>query len=144
MKNHGLKPTNSAEQAKIYEDQNLINERKKQLKTNRDILRGINTTVYSSIDMLITMEHLYQLIQDIFSTRELRQYFDKKTYQVLNKTKEISKSWKFVRNKLGGHIDISVVEEFCEKHGYKGVFISDDLAYLADINEGFFIYDISL
>ena len=111
---------------KIHDDQEIINEKLKNITTNRDILREIGTTVYSTVDMLITMEHLYQLTNDIFSTTELTQHFNKKIYQIINNTKKIAKKWKFVRNKLGGHIDINTVEDFCDKHNFKGVFISDD------------------
>lgn len=112
---------------KIYEDQSLLNEKKASFKTNRETIRGLTNSAYSFIDMLITMEHAHQLMKDFFATQELTQHFDKNTYTLLNDVKKISEKWKYVRNKLGGHIDSQVVEEMCVNHNFKGVFLSDDL-----------------
>ncbi len=112
---------------KIYEDQKIINEKMNNFKSNRELIKGSNTTIYSSIDMIITMEHLHQLVSDIFATKEITQHFDKEMYKILNSTRDITKKWKYVRNKIGGHIDMDVAEDFCEKHNFKGVFISEDL-----------------
>ncbi len=112
---------------KIFEDQKLLNSQQSDLKGNRETIKGMNNAAYSFIDMLVTMENLYQLVNDIFATPEIRQRFNKDMYQLLNNTKKLTQKWKPVRNKLGGHIDIEIVEQFCEKHNYKGVFITDDL-----------------
>ncbi len=112
---------------KNYDDQAQINEKMSGYKDNREMIKGSNSTVYSTVDMLITMEHLYQLINDIFNTKELRQYFKKDHYETLNNTKKVTEKWKYVRNKLGGHIDLESVENFCKKYNFKGVFLSEDL-----------------
>ena len=112
---------------KIFEDQKVLNSQLPKFRNNREIIKGMNNAAYSCIDMLVTMENLYQLINDIFATPEIREQFDKDMYQLLNQTKKITQKWKPVRNKLGGHIDIEIVEQFCEQHNYKGVFISNDL-----------------
>ena len=109
---------------KIFEDQKHLNEKNSSIKDNMDLIKGFNNAAYSLIDMLVTMENLYQLIVDIFATNELRIKFNDEMYKVLNKTKKLTKKWKPIRNKLGGHIDISSVEKFCEQNNYKGVFIS--------------------
>lgn len=110
---------------KIFEDQALLNE--KTFKSNREKIRGLTNSAYSLIDMLITMEHAHQLMKDFFSTNELKQYFDKDVYTLLNNVKKISEKWKYVRNKLGGHVDFQVVEDMCNEHNFKGVFLSKDL-----------------
>jgi len=110
---------------KIFEDQALLNE--KTFKSNREKIRGLINSAYSLIDMLITMEHAHQLMKDFFATDELTQYFDKDVYTLLNNVKKISEKWKYVRNKLGGHIDSRVVEDMCNEHNFKGVFLSKDL-----------------
>ncbi len=112
---------------KIFEDQQYLNEQRSNFKENREIIKGMNNAAYNFIDMLVTMENLYQLISDIFATPEIREKFNQDMYKLLNKTKKITQKWKPVRNKLGGHIDIEVIVQFCEHHNYKGVFISDDL-----------------
>ena len=112
---------------KIYEDQKRLNDRKSSYKTPKTLIKGMNDAVYSSIDMLITFEHLYQLINDIFGTPELKEKFDEEMFQLLGNIRKVAMKWKPVRNKLGGHIDIEIAEAFCKKHNYFGVFLSDDL-----------------
>ncbi|GAJ07230.1 unnamed protein product, partial [marine sediment metagenome] len=108
---------------KIYEDQSLLNQKKAKFKSNREKIRGLTNSAYSLIDMLITMEHAYQLMKDFFAADELTQHFDKDVYSLLNNVKKISGKWKYVRNKLGGHIDFQVVEDMCNEHNFE-VFLS--------------------
>jgi len=112
---------------KIFDDQSLLNEKANTYKNHREQIKIQINAAYSFIDMLVSMEHLHQLMDDIFATNELVEYFDEKTYKILNHTKKITQQWKFVRNKLDGHIDIESVASFCKRHNYKGVFISNDL-----------------
>jgi len=112
---------------KIYEDQKFLNTKLPSFRTPREIIKGMNNAVYSAIDMLITFEHMFQLVNDIFNTAELKDRLDQGTIQLIGNVRNIAQKWKHVRNKLGGHIDIDVAEKFCEKHNYFGVFISDDL-----------------
>ena len=112
---------------KIYEDQKLLNSKLPSFKTPREIIKGMNNAVYSAIDMLITFEHMFQLVNDIFNTLELKDRLDQNTIQLIGNVRKIAQKWKHVRNKLGGHIDLEIVEKFCEKHNYFGVFLSDDL-----------------
>ena len=112
---------------KIYEDQKLLNCKLSSLKTPRKIVKGMNNAVYSAIDMLITFEHMFQLVNDIFNTSELKDLLDESTIQLIGNVRKTAQKWKHVRNKLGGHVDIEIAEKFCEKHNYFGVFISNDL-----------------
>jgi len=112
---------------KIYEDQKLLNSKLPNFKTPREIIKGMNNAVYSAIDMLVTFEHMFQLVNDIFNTPELKQKLDQSTKQLLGNVRKIAQKWKHVRNKLGGHIDIEIAEDFCKDHNYFGVFLSDDL-----------------
>ena len=77
---------------KIYEDQSLINQKKVDSKSNREKIRTLSNSAYSLIDMLVTMEHAHQLMNDFFSVDELRQYFNKNTYSLLNNVKKISET----------------------------------------------------
>ena len=110
---------------KIDEDQERLS--KKKPKTNRDRIRMFLPAGYTCIDMLVSIEHVSQLIKDMFATQELRQHFDQATYSILNDTKRVAEKWRPVRNRLGGHIDIDVVQDLCLRHGFNGVFLSDDL-----------------
>ena len=110
---------------KIYQDQKMLSEA--QHKTNRDRIRGLLPASYTFIDMLVSLEHAAQLVRDIFATPELRVHFDRDTSKILNRTRKAAEKWRPVRNCLGGHIDINVIDELCRRHGYRGVFLSDDL-----------------
>jgi hypothetical protein len=112
---------------KIYEDQQKLNNEKINYQTPRDLIKGMNNAAYNCIDMLVTFEHIYQLINDIFGTPELKEKFTKEMFQLLGNIRKIAEKWKPVRNKLGGHIDIEVAEKFCKEHNYFGVFLSEDL-----------------
>ena len=112
---------------KIYEDQRMLNSKLPNYKTPRETIKGMNNAVYSAIDMLITFELMFQLVNDIFNTPELKQRLDQPTIQLLGNVRKIAQKWKHVRNKLGGHIDIEIAEKFCKDHNYFGVFISNDL-----------------
>ncbi len=52
---------------KIYEDQKLLNSKLPNFKIPREVIKGMNNAVYSAIDMLITFEHMFQLVNDIFN-----------------------------------------------------------------------------
>ena len=110
---------------KIYEDQKELSERR--YRTNRDRIRGLLPASYTFVDMLVSLEHALQLVRDIFATPELRVHFDRDTFRILNDTRKTAEKWRPVRNCLGGHIDIDVIDDLCRKHGYRGVFLSDDL-----------------
>jgi hypothetical protein len=112
---------------KIYEDQKRAVNKAKQIKNSRKRIKALYVVAYSCIDMLITFDHMYQLLSDIFSTPELRDRFDSSMKQMVGDSRKIAKKWKPVRNRLGGHIDIEVVENLCLKHNFIGVFLSDDL-----------------
>ena len=112
---------------KIFEDQKLLNSKLPSFTTSRETIKGMNNAVYSAIDMLITFEHMFQLVNDIFSTTELKNRLDQHTIQLIGNVRKIAQKWKHVRNKIGGHIDINITEVFCEKHNYFGVFLSEDL-----------------
>jgi len=112
---------------KIYEDQAKLNKLVNKVQSPREQIRSLTNSAYTTIDMLITFEHLFQLIADIFNTPELKDKIDNNLRNLLGRAKTVALKWKPVRNKLGGHIDIEMVISLCEKHNFEGVFLSDDL-----------------
>jgi len=112
---------------KIYEDQKHLNLKLPKNSSPRNVIKGLNNAVYSAIDMIVTFEHMFQLANDIFNTPELKDNFSDEITQIIGTVRSVAHKWKPIRNKLGGHIDIQIVEKMCEKHNYVGVFISDDL-----------------
>lgn len=113
---------------KIENDQSLIQEKltNKNL-TNREQIRILTNSSYSIIDMLVILDNINVLMRDILCTEELEQFFDKDIFILLNNTKKICEKWRAVRNKLGAHLDIDIVEDLCKTHNLKGVFLSEDL-----------------
>ncbi len=112
---------------KIFEDQQQLVEKSSNYKNHKDTVLGLFNAVYNTLDMLITFEHLNQLFDDIFKTPEIDIKSNKELRAILGKSKQAATRWIAVRNKLGGHIDIEVVEDFCKQHNYYGVFLSDNL-----------------
>ena len=111
----------------IHENQGRIIEKSNAYRTDREKVKGMYSAAYNVVDMLTTFENIYQLMDDIFATSELKDKMESELRKILGTTKSISLKWKKVRNKLGGHIDIEMVEKFCKQNSYLGVFISDDL-----------------
>lgn len=110
---------------KIHEEQERLNQQT--FIDNRDKIKRMRNAAYSCIDMIISMEHIVEVINDLLATPELRNKFDRDVYVVLNASKKAAEQWKPVRNRIGGHVCIEAIEEFCDKHNYRGVFLSDDL-----------------
>lgn len=89
-------------------------------------IHAVKYTVYALIDQVIAMEHISCLICDIFDSKTIKPYLNKDDTTLLNKIKKVTKKWRFVRNKLGGHIDSTMVEEMCKLYDFKGIFLSDN------------------
>lgn len=110
---------------KIHEDQERLNEQV--ATTNREQIRGMLPSAYNFINMLISFEHVAELIKNIFETKEIFKNIEIRDIAILNKSKKVAEKWRPVRNKLGGHIDIKITDALCDRHGFRGVFLSDDL-----------------
>lgn len=110
---------------KIVNDQKSLN--KKDYLTARERLKGNKDSVFNTVDIIITMEYIIGLINDMFNTPELRDKFDEDMYKLLNKSKKAARRWKSVRNHIGGHLNITSIENICKKYNLKGVFLSEDI-----------------
>ncbi|PCJ15142.1 MAG: hypothetical protein COB02_18290 [Candidatus Cloacimonadota bacterium] len=111
---------------KTFEDQKALNSLN-EFKNDRDKVKGLKNSTYSFIEMISTFEYIEGLMNDILQTKEINYKLDHKLKKQLKKVKSRASKWKPMRHKIGGHIDIKVLEDLCKKNGYKGVFISDDL-----------------
>lgn len=109
---------------KIREDQKRLLQKK--FKSPRTRLVRMAPAVYNCIDMIISMEHLSTAMADVRATSELREHFDEALLKQIGVAQSVSSKWIAVRNRLGGHLDIKVFEEMCERHGICGVLISQD------------------
>ena len=110
---------------KISEDQSRLGEIA--CVDNRDKIKKFRNAAYSTIDMIICMEHIFGVLKDLLSMNELRTRMDIDLLKQINESKRAVARWKPVRNNVGGHLSIDAFSEFCEQHNYKGVFISNDL-----------------
>ena len=106
---------------KISEDQSRLNE--VECTDNRDKIKKFRNAAYSTIDMIICMEHILGVLNDLLSMTELRSRMDLDLLKKDNESKKAAARWKPVRNNVGGHLSIDAFSEFCEQHNYKGVLL---------------------
>lgn len=115
----------------------------KSIRINEDIHRIDSTTfanpqspeaikkkgeiAYCLIDIISLFESYNSLISNIYSYRDIAKHLNLKLKTSLGSIQKTTAKWKHVRNKIGGHLDIEPIQEFCEKYNYKGVFISNNL-----------------
>ena len=98
------------------------------LETTTTSIASPNAPCSSSISvlrwfrrLLSDLEHMAGLVRDIFATPELRNRFDRDTYEILNRTRKAAERWLPVRNCLGGHIDIKIIDELCRSRAWMPV-----------------------
>ena len=82
---------------------------------------------YSIIDIIALFESYNSFVKNINNYKNITKYLNKKLRTRLENIKTSTARWKHVRNKMGGHVDIKPIQEFCEIYNYKGVFISNNL-----------------
>ena len=82
---------------------------------------------YCIVDIIALFESYNSFVSNIYSYKNISKYLDSKLRTRLGNIQKTTAKWKHVRNKIGGHIDIEPIQEFCENYNYKGVFISNDL-----------------
>ena len=116
---------------KISDDKESLKKKKSEAsmkfksEASMEFIYAAKYTVYTLIDQLITMEHIFELTRDIFKSIK-QDLLNKNDTTLLNKIKKATEKWHYVRNKLGGHIDSKMVEDMCKMYDFKGVFISED------------------
>lgn len=98
----------------IYLNQESLNSQS--FANNREKIKGMGPAVFSVIDMLISFEHLQTLMDDVFNTAELSNALTTEERKMIGQTKNLAARWIAVRNVLGGHIDIKIIENVCAKH----------------------------
>lgn len=109
----------------IYRNQEELNSRT--FRSNRELIKGLAPSMFSLMDMLISLEHVDGLMADLLSTDEFREHLSTDQLKMIGRAKDVAARWKAVRNVIGGHLDIRVVEASCKKHGFFGALLSDDL-----------------
>lgn len=109
----------------VLRNHSILNEQ--EFSSNRQRIRGLGPAIYSVLDMLVTFEHLEVLMSDILATDEIRSALTPQEVKNIGRTKNVAARWKSVRNVFGGHIDLSIVVDVCERHNFRGALLSNDL-----------------
>lgn len=92
-----------------------------------DAIKTRGEIAYDLIEIIALFEIYNSLISDVYKYQNISKHLNTNIRTKLNKVKKTTAKWKFVRNKIGGHIDIEPIQEFCDFNNYKGVFISNQL-----------------
>jgi len=83
--------------------------------------------IYDVIDAITLFENYHSLCDDVLKSPNLGPILTSGLSNYLKSARKKMSQWKHIRNELGGHLNLEIIENFCEKHNYKGVFISNHL-----------------
>lgn len=92
-----------------------------------DAIKKKGEIAYCVIEIIALFESYNSFVRNIYNYENIAKYLNRKLKTKLENIKISTAKWKHVRNKIGGHVDIKSIQEFCEIYNYKGVFISNDL-----------------
>lgn len=111
-----------------------INREIEQIKATSDSLNSIEERIvsngdiaYSLIDIISSFESYNSLASNFFKYENMTKHLNSSVKRILGGIQKTTGPWMHVRNKIGGHIDIDPILEFCDAYNYKGVFISNKL-----------------
>ena len=82
---------------------------------------------FCAIDIISLFESYNSLVRNVLNDKFIARNLRPDLKFQLEEIKHLTDSWKHVRNKIGGHLDIKVIKSFCDRYNYKGVFITDYL-----------------
>ncbi|HEX9804987.1 MAG TPA: hypothetical protein VGA67_04860 [Candidatus Dojkabacteria bacterium] len=83
--------------------------------------------IYDIIDVITLFENYNSFVSDAMSTQYLSKKLNQKCREQLKEVNKVTQRWKHVRNKVGGHIDLNSIIEYCNRNNYKGIFLSNKL-----------------
>jgi len=112
---------------KINEDIQRINSISFSDPESPEAIKKKGEIAYCIIDIIALFESYNSFVRNINNYENIAKYLKRRLRRKLENIKISTAKWKHVRNKIGGHIDIKPIQEFCETYSYKGVFISNDL-----------------
>lgn len=112
---------------KINDDIARINQTEFSSNSVADAIKKRGEMAYNIIDIVVLFESYNSLINNIYNYKKIAKHINSELRFKLGKIQKLTAKWKFVRNKIGGHVDIEPIQEFCDLYEYKGVFISNNL-----------------
>ena len=111
---------------KINDDIMRINSMEFSDPTKPDAIKKKGELAYCIIDIIALFENYNSLVRNIYNYENIEKHLNRKLKSKLEIIRKITADWKHVRNKIGGHVDIKLIREFCEENNYNGVFISNE------------------
>lgn len=112
---------------KIIEDIRRTNSIAFSDSASHEAIKKRGEIAYSIIDIIALLESYNSFVSNIYNYKNIAKYLNSKLKSRLGNIQKSTAKWKHVRNKIGGHVDIKPILEFCDNYNYKGVFISNDL-----------------
>ena len=109
---------------KIYRDQERLSKKRVPSDPKRRI-KMFAPAAYTTIDMIAALEHADGYFAALFKTSEAKLHLDEAALRRVSAGRKLTKRWKAVRNKLGGHVDFGMVRATCERHGFVGTLVGD-------------------
>ena len=90
-------------------------------------MRKRGELAYCAIDVITLFESYNSYAKDFFSHSKNIKLLDDDFKNKLSYVQKITANWKYVRNKIGGHVDFDTIIRFCDKYNYKGIFLGKNL-----------------
>jgi hypothetical protein len=112
---------------KINDDIMRINSHEFSDPTKPDAIKKKGELAYCIIDIIALFENYNSLVRNIYNYENIEKHLNSNLKFKLENIRKITAEWKHVRNKIGGHVDIKLIREFCEENNYNGVFISNEI-----------------
>jgi len=97
---------------KINEDLTRINSLQFPDPSKPEAIKQKGEIAYDIIDIVALFENYNSLVGDIFKLKNIEQKLPISLKEELNTLKKVTSKWKYVRNKIGGHIDLEPIQEF--------------------------------
>lgn len=112
---------------KINEDIQRINSISFTNPESPEAINRRGEIAYHIIDIIALFESYNSFVSNIYNYKNIAKHLNAKLRTKLGNIQKTTAKWKHIRNKIGGHIDIEPIQEFCDLYNYKGVFISNNL-----------------
>ena len=112
---------------KINADIERINSTYNGNPESSETIKGKGDIAFDIIDIISLFENYNSLVGDIYNFENVGQKLTPELRNELGALRKSTSKWKHARNKLGGHLDIEPIQEFCANYNYNGVFISNQL-----------------
>ena len=112
---------------KINADIERINSTYQGNPKSAEAIEGKGEIAFDIVDIISLFENYNSLVNDIYKFESISRKLTSELRRELNDLRNATSKWKYIRNKIGGHLDIEPIQKFCLTYNYSGVFISNEL-----------------